>query len=197
MLPRCLKRSRNSRQLKIWAKSHIHIVDQHFAFPTVVISLQIICLPLDGCCISTHSIHISPFGANCPQFHCYLPIRPGNCRYRHTSSPLQKNNQHAVCAACGHTATKLSLWSLSKTITPPAWAVTSNLEAQESLTIRRSSLGMCVCRYLAGSVFGVSFAWRWSKSSISGETGESVCLCEGVIFNPLINWSCHRWQAAC
>lgn len=141
----------------MWAKSHIHILDRHFAFPNVVISLQIICLPLDGCCISTNSISIFPFGANCPQFHRSLPIRPGNCRYRHTSSPLQKNNQHAVCAACGHTATKLSLWSLSKTITPLAWAVyTSNLEAQESLTIRRSSLGICVCCYLAATDHSVS-----------------------------------------
>lgn len=49
-------------------QSHIRNVDQHFASPSVVISLQIICLPLDGCCISTHSSTIFPSVLNAPNF---------------------------------------------------------------------------------------------------------------------------------
>lgn len=50
------------------AQSHIHNVDWHFASPNVVISLQIICLPLDGCCISTHSSTIFPSVLTAPNF---------------------------------------------------------------------------------------------------------------------------------
>lgn len=130
--------------LKDCAQSHIHNVDQYFASSNVVISLQIICLPLERL-LHFHTLqHYFPLSANCPQFHRSLPIRPGNYRYGHTSNPLQRNNQHAVCAACGHTAPKLSPGSLSKTITPLAWAFyTSNLEAQEGFRLWRSSHMCC------------------------------------------------------
>lgn len=49
-------------------KSRIHNVDQHFASPNVVISLQIICLPLDCCRISTHSSSIFPSVLTAPNF---------------------------------------------------------------------------------------------------------------------------------
>lgn len=57
-----------------------------------------------------------PLTANGPHFQRSLPIRPGNDRCGHTSSPLHRNNQHAVCAACGHKAPQLGPGSLSKTI---------------------------------------------------------------------------------
>lgn len=44
------------------------VKDQHFASPNVVISLQIICLPLDCCCISTHSSTIFPSVLTAPNF---------------------------------------------------------------------------------------------------------------------------------
>lgn len=50
------------------AQNHICNVDWHFASPNVVISLQIICLPLDGCCISTHSSTIFPSVLTAPNF---------------------------------------------------------------------------------------------------------------------------------
>lgn len=54
-----------SRQLRL---SHIHNVERHFALPNVVISLQIICLPLDSFCISTHSSTIFPSVLTAPNF---------------------------------------------------------------------------------------------------------------------------------
>lgn len=177
-------------------------MDQHFAFPNVVISRWIICLPSDGCCISTHSISISPLGANCPQFHRSLPIGPQNCHYRHTLRPLQKNNQHAVCAACGHTATKLGLWSLSKTITPLAGAVyTSNLEAWgESVTIWRRGLGGGVFCYLAAKdhSFFVLFhccLWSWAGKKVKVSVQVCVCVCGRIVI--FLTQCCHRWQASC
>ena len=54
--------------VKDCALSHIHNVDRHSASPNVVISLQIICLPLDGSCISTHSSTIFPSVLTAPNF---------------------------------------------------------------------------------------------------------------------------------
>lgn len=54
--------------VKVCVQSHIPNVDRHFASPNVVISLQIICLPLDGSCISTHSRTIFPSVLTAPNF---------------------------------------------------------------------------------------------------------------------------------
>ena len=129
--------------VKACAQSHIHNVDRHFASPNVVISLQIICLPLDGCGISTQFSTIFPSVLTAPNFIALCQSGPGNYRYRHTSSPLQRNNQHSLCAACGHTAPKLSPGSLSKTITPLSGPFyTSNLEAQEGFGKYRGVRGV-------------------------------------------------------
>lgn len=64
----CVKKREKKQVVKNCAQSHIHNVDRHFEMPNVVISLQIICLPLDGCCISTHSSTIFPSVLTAPNF---------------------------------------------------------------------------------------------------------------------------------
>lgn len=70
-MARCLngeKKKQKPKKQMMCVHRHIPNVDWHFASPNVVISLQIICLPLDGSCISTHSSTIFPSVLTAPNF---------------------------------------------------------------------------------------------------------------------------------